>query len=81
MWKKIRWYIAGGILLSVAIWLVISALNTVIESSGVDIKAEKRTVLTPAVLDSIHSIKQWELASVPVKTVVDTVERRWMGLV
>lgn len=81
MWKKIRWYIAGGILLAVAILLVISALKTVVESSGVDTKVEKRIVMTPAVLDSIHSIKQWELASVPVKTVVDTVEMRWMGLV
>lgn len=76
----IRYAIAVVLVLSVIAALVI-VMRSAIVNSGIETKAERRVVMTPAVLDSIRAIRQWELAAVPVSAVIDTVQRRWMGLV
>lgn len=67
-----------GLLIVGGVWI---ALRHVASDSGVAASDERRVELTPTVVDSIRAIGQWELASVSVTATVDTVRRRWLGLV
>lgn len=42
---------------------------------------DTRIESSKAVLDSIHAIGQWELQSVEISVEVDTMQKRWLGLV
>lgn len=81
MMRKLKYYAVLVVLAIMAIIVLFFVGKAVVATSAVDVKAEKRVEMTPAVIDSLRAIKQWELAVVPVKTVVDTVERKWMGIV
>ena len=81
MKHTLRFYITAALLciaVGVAAYL---ALRYVLSSSSLTTEAEERIERTPAVVDSIRSIGQWELASVELSVDVDTIRKRWIGLV
>lgn len=81
MKHTLRFYITAALLciaVGVAAYL---ALRHVFSSSSLTTEAEERIERTPAVVDSIRSIGQWELASVELSVDVDTIRKRWIGLV
>lgn len=81
MKHALRFYITAALLciaVGVAAYL---ALRYVLSSSSLTTEAEERIERTPAVVDSIRSIGQWELASVELSVDVDTIRKRWIGLV
>ena len=81
MKHTLRFYITAALLciaVGVAAYL---ALRYVLSSSSLTTEAEERIERTPAVVDSIRSIVQWELASVELSVDVDTIRKRWIGLV
>lgn len=79
--RRLKYYAIFAVVAIMAIIALFYGVKAAVATSDVDVKAEKRVEMTPAVIDSLRAIKQWELAVVPVKTVVDTVERKWMGIV
>ena len=81
MKRTLRFYITAALLclaVGVAAYL---ALRSVFSGSSLTTEAEERIERTPAVVDSIRSIGQWELASVELSVDVDTIRKRWIGLV
>lgn len=80
--KKLKLYsilalLATAILLGAWLWL-----RGVVNDSSVSLSAiDERASMTPAAIDSIRSIGQWELSTVVLTTEVDTVQKRWLGLV
>ena len=81
MKHTLRFYITAALLciaVGVAAYL---ALRYVFSYSSLTTEAEERIERTPAVVDSIRSIGQWELASVELSVDVDTIRKRWIGLV
>ena len=81
MKRTLRFYITTALLclaVGVAAYL---ALRSVFSGSSLTTEAEERIERTPAVVDSIRSIGQWELASVELSVDVDTIRKRWIGLV
>ena len=81
MKHTLRFYITAALLciaVGVAAYL---ALRYVFSSSSLTTETEERIERTPAVVDSIRSIGQWELASVELSVDVDTIRKRWIGLV
>ena len=81
MRHTLRFYITAALLciaVGVAAYL---ALRYVFSSSSLTTETEERIERTPAVVDSIRSIGQWELASVELSVDVDTIRKRWIGLV
>lgn len=55
-------------------------LQSCIENTGMGSEAEVRAEMTPALLDSIRSIGEWQLMTVPLTMQVDTTQKRWLGL-
>ena len=81
MKHTLRFYITAALLcLAVGVAAYI-ALRSVFSGSSLTTEAEERIERTPAVVDSIRSIGQWELASVELSVDVDTIRKRWIGLV
>ena len=80
--KKLKIYSILAILATVLLigaWLW---LRGVVNDSDITLSAtDERAEMTPAVIDSIRSIGQWELSTVVLTTEVDTVQKRWLGLV
>jgi len=74
-------YIIYFLTLIVAVVVAYFCLNSCIENTGVSTEEEQRAEMTPAVLDSIRSIGEWQLMTVPLTVEVDTVQKRWLGLV
>lgn len=56
-------------------------LHSCMENSGAGTAEEQRAEITPAVLDSIRSIGEWQLMTVPMTLEVDSTQKRWLGLV
>lgn len=56
-------------------------LAYIFRDTKVEAVAEEQIDQTPAVLDSIRSIGQWEVTSMDMNVVVDTIKKRWLGLV
>lgn len=56
-------------------------LQSCVENSGMGTEENSRAEMTPAVLDSIRSIGEWQLMTVPLTVQVDTVQKRWLGIV
>lgn len=81
MKHTLRFYIILIALTAVVGVAAYFALRHVFSDSGITSGKDERVELTPAVLDSIRSIGQWELASVELSTDVDTVRKRWLGIV
>lgn len=81
MKKSLKLYLIAAIaIISVLVagwlWLRHAFKESGIKTSPVN----ERVVSTKAVLDSIRSIGEWELANVEAQVDVDTVVKRWMGL-
>lgn len=69
--------LAAVVLLAV-LWF---GLRWAMKETGISTSQEERVEQTAAVMDSIRSIGQWELAYIDTNVQVDTVARRWLGLV
>ena len=78
---KIKHYLILAIILIAICVAAFIGVRSLFADSGAETVAEERTEMTPIVIDSIRSIGQWELASIELTTTIDTVQRRWMGLV
>lgn len=66
-----------AILIIGGVWIALRHLSA---TSDVAVSDESRVATTAAVLDSLRSIGQWELASVSCETVIDTTRSRYFGL-
>lgn len=78
---KIKHYVILGVLLIAICVAAFIGVRSLFAESSAGTTVQVRTEMTPVAIDSIRSIGQWELASIEVSTVIDTVQRRWMGLV
>lgn len=74
-------YITIAITALIAVTASYFCLHSCIENSGAGTEEDIRAEMTPAVLDSIRSIGEWQLMTVPLTIEVDTVSKRWLGLV
>lgn len=74
-------YITIAIAALIAIAVAYFCLHSCMEQSGIGTEEERRTEITPAVLDSIRSIGEWQLMTVPLTLEVDTMQKRWLGMV
>lgn len=78
---KIKQYLILAVLLIAICVAAFIGVRSIFAESGAGTETEERTQMTPVVIDSIRSIGQWELASIELTTTIDTVQKRWMGLV
>lgn len=78
MMKK---YVTIAITAVVTLAIAYFCLQSCVENSGMGTEENVRAEMTPAVLDSIRSIGEWQLMTVPLTVQVDTVQKRWLGIV
>lgn len=76
--KKYLYMALAAVVLLAVLWL---GARWALKSTGVSTSQEERVEQTKAVMDSIQSIGQWELTYIDTNVQVDTVVKRWLGLV
>lgn len=76
--KRYMYMALAAVVLLAVLWL---GLRWAMKETGISTSQEERVEQTAAVMDSIRSIGQWELAYIDTNVQVDTVARRWLGLV
>ena len=76
--KRYMYMALAAVVLLAVLWF---GLRWAMKETGISTSQEERVEQTAAVMDSIRSIGQWELAYIDTNVQVDTVARRWLGLV
>ena len=77
----IKQYIAIAVIIIAIAALCLLGFRACVKESGVAEAPDEQVTETRAVIDSIRSIGQWELTSIDMNVEVDTMQKRWLGLV